>query len=58
MPYSTKRPILMALLGYMYMSIEINRGLPSFNSSFIASLQKTVALVSVPQQRHVRSQSM
>ena len=39
-PYSTKRPILMALLGYMYMSIEINRGLPSFNSSFIASLQK------------------
>lgn len=57
-PYSTKRPSLMALLGYMYMSIEINRGLPSFNSSFIASLQKTVALVSVSQQRHVRSQSM
>lgn len=36
-PYFTKRPILIALLGYMY--IEINRGLPSFNSSFIASTE-------------------
>lgn len=38
-PYFTKRPILIALLGYMYMYIEINRGLPSFNSSFIASTE-------------------
>ena len=37
-PYFTKRPILIALLGYMY--IEINRGLPSFNSSFIACLNR------------------